>query len=298
MQNTKVTRKGKHGPIPARLFFLFARESPVAVVFRRGPSRWIQLISWRTDSDVFEAGQWFHGRVYERRADLSPDGSLLIYFANKINDKTLKDEQYTYAWTAISKPPYFTALALWPKGDCWHGGGLFSDNKTVVLNHRPDAAAPHPSHKPKPLRVILKKNVSGEDDPLFAERLERDGWRLEQEWKVENRGHPQMFVTTQSEVRIKSRPGGLESIRLTRSIHGLDYAEEFTLLGPGRSFSVALDGASWADWDQQGRLVFAAGGKVMTGELRHDGSFVQRSLLDLNSSRPSPVTTPGWAARW
>ena len=28
-------------------------------------------------------------------------------------------------WTAISRPPWFTALAVWPKGDSWGGGGLF-----------------------------------------------------------------------------------------------------------------------------------------------------------------------------
>jgi hypothetical protein len=93
------------------------------------------------------------------------------------------------------------------------------------------------------------------------------------------------------------RPGGAESIKLTRSIRGLDYAEEFTLLGIGQS-SVALDGASWADWDQQGRLVLAAGGRVIRGELGRDGSIVQRVLLDLNSSKPAPVSTPDWAAQW
>ena len=242
-------------------------------------------------------GQWFHGRIYERRADLTPDGSLLIYFANKINEKTLNDQDYTYAWTAISKPPYLTALALWPKGDCWHGGGLFTDNKTVVLNHKKDTAVPHPNHRPERLRVTLKKNVCGEDDPLFSERLDRDGWHLDQEWKVENRGCPQMFLTTQPEMRTKQRPGQAAILRLKRSIHGLDYSEEFALYD-GHSLSVTLDDASWADWDQQGRLVFAAGGKIMTGALKHDGTFVQQLLLDLNPSKPSAIAAPDWAAKW
>ena len=243
-------------------------------------------------------GQWFHGRIYERRADLTPDGSLLIYFANKINKKTLSDPDYTYAWTAISKLPYFTALALWPKGDCWHGGGLFDDNRTVVLNHREDSATPHPKHKPKRLRIILKKDVCGEDDPLFSERLDRDGWHLDQEWKVENRGYPDLFRTTQPEIRTKRRVTGPEMLRLRRSIHRLDYSEEFTLLDPGRSLSVILAQASWADWDQQGRFVYAAGGKIMTGVLGDDGKLVQRVLLDLNPSKPVAIATPDWAASW
>ena len=108
-----------------RLSVLLARNAPVAIVLRRGPTKWVQLVKWQTDCDRFETGQWFKGRVYDRRSDLSPDGSLFIYFANKINARTVGDSAYTYAWTAISHPPYFTALALWPKGDCWHGGGLF-----------------------------------------------------------------------------------------------------------------------------------------------------------------------------
>jgi len=63
------------------------------------------MIRWNTDSDKFEQGQWFHGHVYVGRSDLSPDGSLLIYFANKFNRKTVSDKEYTYAWTAISRPP-------------------------------------------------------------------------------------------------------------------------------------------------------------------------------------------------
>jgi hypothetical protein len=37
-----------------------------------------------------------------------------------------QDASYTYAWTAVSKPPWLTALGLCPKGNCWDGGGLFT----------------------------------------------------------------------------------------------------------------------------------------------------------------------------
>src|SRR5580704_3852137 len=149
MQNVLATRKGEKGPVGARLHMILARKAHTAVIFRRGPSKWVQLIKWDTDTDSFELGQWFHGRIYERRCDLSPDGSLLVYFAQKISARTMKDEEYTYSWTAISKPPYLTALALWPKGDCWHGGGLFEGPHDLFLNHRPEAAVPPPKHLPK-----------------------------------------------------------------------------------------------------------------------------------------------------
>ena len=161
-----VEVKGRQ--VPCRLSVLLARSAPHAVVLRRGPARWVQLLKWRTDCDRFEPGQWFKGRVYDRRSDLSPDGSFLIYFASKFNGRTLADREYTYAWTAVSRPPYFTALALWPKGDCWHGGGLFLGPRRIWLNHKPEVAIPHPKHRPKGLEVVPNPEAYGEDWPVWS----------------------------------------------------------------------------------------------------------------------------------
>ena len=62
---------------PARLWVLLARREPVGVIFRRDPAKPVLLIKWNTRTDSFEHGQWFKGRVYERRCDLSPGGDLL-----------------------------------------------------------------------------------------------------------------------------------------------------------------------------------------------------------------------------
>ena len=248
MQNVRVTSKGKKGKVPARLFMLFARKSPTAVIFRRGPSKWVQLIKWDTRSDTFEPGQWFNGRIYERRSDLSPDGSLLIYFAQKISARSIKDQEYTYAWTAISRPPYLTALALWPKGDCWHGGGLFKSGRVVLLNHKPAVATPHKEHKPHWLLVIPNPKAHGEDDPIFSQRLERDGWQLRDAWQIENRGYPKLFHTIQPEVREKNNPSRTHVIQLTRSIECLDYSEDFALLSVKQFPLVNIARASWVDW--------------------------------------------------
>ena len=68
---------------PCRLFVLLARDAPLGLVLRRGPSDWFRLSLWHTDTDRFEHGQWMAGRVYERRSDLAPDGSLFVYFVRK-----------------------------------------------------------------------------------------------------------------------------------------------------------------------------------------------------------------------
>lgn len=302
MQNVLVTDKGEKGPVAARLFVILARKSHSAVIFRRGPSRWVQLIKWNTDSDTFELGQWFHGRVYERRCDLTPDGAYLVYFAQKISARSLKDKEYTYAWTAISKPPYWTALALWPKGDCWNGGGLFTSNRSLALYHL-QPTEPHPEHKPaRWLRVRLSGCCRGEDDPIFSDRLERDGWTLQQEWKIERLGYPKMFRTIQPEVLDKRSPSCGLSIRLTRSIQGtdrsLDYSEEFAVLGLEHAGILAITRASWVDWDQNGRLVFCRDGKVFAARIQDGCSMVEKELADFNSLKPTPLPPPEKATRW
>jgi hypothetical protein len=297
MQNVAVTKKGEKGPVPARVFFILARNAPVGVVFRRGPSDWTEVLKWNTENDTFEPGQWFRGRIYERRCDLSPDGSLLIYFVRKITGRTLKDHEYTYAWTAVSKPPYLTALALWPKGDCWHGGGMFASNNTIVLNHKPQVAKPHPKHLPTAMHVRLRDNVCGEDDPIFSERLERDGWELKQEWVVENRGYPLLFLTREPEVREKQSPSGPECLQLTRSIAELDYSECFAVRNASSDW-LPIEGASWADWDSRGRLVFARDGRLYAGALTASGALESRELIDINSHTPTTMRAPEWATRW
>ena len=47
----------------ARLYVLLARESPAAVVFRRGPSKRVLLLSWDTETDELREGQWLNGRT-------------------------------------------------------------------------------------------------------------------------------------------------------------------------------------------------------------------------------------------
>lgn len=130
-----------------RLFVLLARRARRAVVFRRGPSRQVLLLSWDTASDVLTPGQWFKGRIYERRCDLSPSGDKLVYFAGKFRKP--------YAtWTAVSRPPWLTALALWPHGDAWGGGGLFESDPHLRLHHRSTQMQLAPDfHLPKHFQV-------------------------------------------------------------------------------------------------------------------------------------------------
>lgn len=319
----------KHESLPsgtpqptARMHIIMAREAPVGIIFRRGPSRWVHLAKWNTATDTFEHGQWFHGRIYPRRSDLSPNGQLLVYFCTKWSERRIEEakqmldkekagdityelrlllkrrpkvrSEYTYAWTAVSKPPYLTALGLWPKGDCWHGGGLFKSNRDLWLNHKPLVAIPHKDHLPIALRVENNPAASlgtGENDPIYSMRLERDGWKKVQDFVGSS------FKTQQPEIRIKASNKNPEiKLLVERSMTECTYQESFSVLDG--SDKVELQGAEWADWDHAGRLVFAAGGSLFASELSSFPQLLATQLADLNALKPELCAPPDWAKCW
>ena len=69
------------------MFVLLAREANTGVILRRGPTEWWHVTLWDTRRDIFESGQWFRGRIYPEKCDVSPDGNLLIYFAGKFRPR-------------------------------------------------------------------------------------------------------------------------------------------------------------------------------------------------------------------
>lgn len=162
-------------PFPARLHVVLAPGVHRAVIFRRGPSRHVCTIGWDLERDRFTVGQWLNGRIYERRADLSPDGKHLIYFA--MNDRWKSKTRGS--WTAISRAPYLKALVLLSKGDCWHGGGLFTGPRRYWLNdgygHQPLASS---SEVTRDVGFRPSQSFGGECPNVYYPRLLRHGWRL------------------------------------------------------------------------------------------------------------------------
>jgi len=112
----------------ARVEAIIARNAAVAVIFRRGPSRLVRMLKWNLRNDRIEPGQWIEAGVHVTRCDVSPNGELVACFVASYRRRP-------GTWTAISRPPFFTALAVWPKGDSWGGGGLFMSDRHFLLEH-------------------------------------------------------------------------------------------------------------------------------------------------------------------
>jgi hypothetical protein len=255
------------------MFVLLARQSRVGVVMRRGPSEWWRITRWDTERDAFEGGQWFRGRMYPDKCDVSPDGKLFAYFAGKH-----RTQDISTTWTAVSRPPYLTALALWPVGDTYSSSGVFLDNQTLLVG----AIGEHdPEHPPGPLRLV-------------ADRRQRPARCWESGWE----GILAPGATSRyGEFR---KPCG--DLILGREVPA-DYfrpSRRRTLytLYRRNGESIALFEAHWADWDQSGRLVATAGGRVVEGKLARNGKLLWKQLASMNEERPQRMQAPEWAQRW
>lgn len=142
-----------------------AREASVAAILRRGPTKWVQVIAWNTRRDTFTDGAWFKGRIYAEKCDVSPDGNLLVYFCHK---GVKLGTDYTDSWTAVSRLPWLDALALWPSGTTYGGGGRFVENRKLMLR---TGLEPR-THRDHPVRGL--EIVPG-SPPLHCSTEEVDG---------------------------------------------------------------------------------------------------------------------------
>jgi hypothetical protein len=260
-------------------------------VFRRGPSKHVLLVRWNLSDDSFEAGQWLKGRVYERRCDVSEDGERLIYFAANYGEHhTLR------TWTAVSRPPYFTALALWQKGDAWGGGGLFPNQNEILINHPAESIVlADGAQIPADVDVSMLPNAGhGEDDPIFRERISRDGWVLIQEghWVQHQSGSGISWTADPAETWHRSHPHRPQDCALqmrtlgVNELQGSWYVTSYELVNRAGHVVRDLGRADWADWDSSGDLLLARGGKIFRTTVGSDGNLdlyaAERELIDLS----------------
>ena len=108
------------------LWIIMAKSAPRAIVIRRGPSAWHHLIGWNTRDDDFSHGAWIKARLYPEKCDLSPDGTLLLYF---VHQGSRLGTAYSDAYTAVSRAPWLSALTLWPQHTTYGGGGRFAGDE-------------------------------------------------------------------------------------------------------------------------------------------------------------------------
>jgi hypothetical protein len=244
-------------------------------------------------------GQWLKGRIYEHRCDLSPSGQKLIYFAAKYGTEMR-------TWTAVSRPPFLTALALWPKGDAWGGGGLFENERVIQLNHgKLESKLAEEFKLPKTITVekFGERSGRGEDEPIWPTRLRRDGWECTQrgKWKEHSWRKKVAWEAEVPEVWAKQL-GHLTLQMILDGVHERDgtwYVMRHRMVDAKGDVVLDLDRSDWADWSRSGELLYAKEGclfKVAIGKQDRPGK--PKQLIDLSKLEFSSVEAPPKAKVW
>ena len=264
--------------IPPRIHVLLARESPMAVVIRRGPSKQTAVLGWDRRTDTFKIAQWLKGRIYSFRCDISPNGEHWIYFA-------LKSGQ---TWTVMAKTPWLKALDFYPKGDAWEGGGLFVSDASYWLNDRFFTEKPE-QRKTSRMKVLTGKGAyppvtdNGECLGIYFRRLLRDGWVAQ--------ATPKQGVEFRKPLNAN---WALVKVVCATLEHGEGkgvYYEGHALLNVATGGVLPHENWEWADIDG-GRLVWAEKGCIRCATMTEQGLGEPRDLFDCNALAFEERTAP------
>ena len=271
----------QRGKFPARLHVLLARDAKVGLVIRRGPSKSVCTVLWNRERDTFKLGQWMRGRIYERRSDLSPDGRHFIYFA--MNGRW--ESEAKGAWTAIARVPYLKAISLFAKGDCWHGGGLFTSDREYWLN---DGYGHTQLKGATTLRRIVNGGPTdyfgGECLTVYYNRLRRDGWMMRQEEyqgaTLFEKKLPKSWLLRKLAFAETGAPPGRGC-----------YWDAHELRQESTDTVLAFREWEWADY-VDGRLVWVVDGQLRTARLGRGKLAGEKVVHDFNEMKFEAIAAP------
>ncbi len=296
----------------ARVEVILARNAATAVIFRRGPTRYVRMLKWNLRNDRIEPGQWIEGRIHVDRCDISPDGELVASFVASYR-------RAPGTWTAISRPPYFTALAVWSKGDSWGGGGLFASGDHFLLAHDTRIQYGVDQFKlmdgftlPKRFRVqSFRDHAPVIDCSIEQARMLLSGWRFVQR-AVGSDKHDQAMNHPFAEPEIMARPldnAKAPRFELRRFVDGYGPRRDQSPFRIMRAQVHDLQNAAsrdlgridWADVDR-GDVLWSKGGKLfrLAGPTRHGMALdaEPRLVADLNGMTFEAIEAPKKALKW
>jgi hypothetical protein len=226
------------------------------------------------------------GRLYERRSDLSPDGRHFIYFAQNFSQRGPSALQ---AWTAISRAPFLKALALFDKGDCWHGGGLFLDRRRYWLNdgygHK---IVQNTSEVTRDRSFTPSPHFGGECPGVYYLRLQRDGWRLVSAVERKPCHDIAVFEKALANGWVLRKTAHAE---VNASPGKGCYWDEHELERASQSIQIGGCQWEWADSDGR-RILWAEAGKLFGAFLKPQGLADKRLIRDFNDMTFEPISAP------
>jgi hypothetical protein len=259
-------------------------------------------LTWNLETDEVVAGQWITGHVFTRRCDLSPNGRLLVgAFSNYSVTKNAQAQKEfgvrpfeASFWTAVSRPPFFSALALWFMSGAYNGGGMWLDDQQLGLNNQPYT---YKTAKPmlEPYSAVELSLGAGEDLPLWPKLLKSRGWQglntfvvRKGRWMERARRKP--FAN--GEIRYSESHSFARFIWASGETWDL-HDEKGKIV---REWGKQQEGLTWIDVDHRGRLLIADRGLLQVWEGFPEGE--PRHVSDLTDNKFEPVAPPDWAQQW
>ena len=173
---------------------------------------------------------------------------------------------------------------MFPKGDCWNGGGLWTSSNRYWLNDGYGHSVLHDTDEVQRDRDYAPtENWGGECLGIYYPRLLRDGWQVVEHtdkysvfdkplahgWQLRKLAHAQI-----------DSPAGKGC-----------YWDEHQLIHPASQTCVSHPDWEWAEWDRH-RLVWTTGGKLFGGILQAEGLTDQLELSDFNAWEFERIKAP------
>ncbi len=213
------------------------------------------MLRWDLRTDELVAGQWLVGRLYESACGLSPDGELLVYYARKGRLK----------FTAVSRPPYFTALAYWEDGWPPTAGGFFDGNRRLVIGQRYDS-----SYRAGDIPADFE--VTSAWDHFFGARPFTSWSDVIPQSRERNQG----WCALESQIYAKPNPSREHrSLRLERESTGTEVGyrlvDDSANQGESSALTRDLGPLDWADWDHDGSLLYSREGCLYREQIAATG---------------------------
>ena len=184
--------------------------------------------------------------------------------------------------------------------------------KEILLNHRPaEMKMADGFHLPKFVNIkpFGERPGWGEDNPILATRLIRDGWRFIQQGEVEYQSERAAIWVRIDPPEIWSKSGNKKSnsYELREEIKGLKerngpwYAIDHSVINIKSGEKISLGRTDWADWCHSGDLLFAKEGKIWRLGFAQDVIHPleqAKMLIDLQDREFTSNIAPESARRW
>ncbi|MBP6985805.1 MAG: hypothetical protein KBB83_04345 [Alphaproteobacteria bacterium] len=256
------------------------------------------MIKWDLAKDLFDYGQWIYGHIFPKHCDISPDGKYFIYAIYKpVNIEGIGYE----GLTAISKPPYFTALGMWPfNSTCFVGGFFESEHKVNVCSKEMEVI----KYKP-PLEIAYGCSKLLELGHVISNsdfHRHENGWNQLEKFQWENSGFMGTHVWQKvgKKYTLTERLDAREHFNNKLGVDQLDY----TVSNRDGTPLFTIKKADWADFYKNRDLLFAKDGclyRLNNNDFEKfalEGLNAAKLLVDFNPMVFEEMPPSAYARKW